>query len=387
LGDAANVDTAKGAWTGVIRDCSLSNVTTGYGIYSASSQSWDIRNNNFLAVKFPIYYNTVVGGAVISRNTIDNSAIALGSGSVGIFARPGTLGGSVGMSVSDNYMIGVDVGVHLCSIGGAYVTGNQIEATGTHCIILTKYLLDAVTVDGAGCFNCTIQGNTFINWNGNSPYTAAAIQVSYSFSNYIGKNCYQSPTGTTGFGIGVFDTTTINNLFVEPIITGSNSTTSPFQLNNSTLAQNMIHAENYIGFPNSNAPSRSGWGDGEIGRVWFETKQLRVWGAQAGASQGVNYISLDGTRTSANGGATIDISGATTVVITNAAPQTVTALTDTGVFPGKEVTFYASLDSNTTFGSALGTRGGSNYNLPQFGSITFVYINSTIGWSEKCRKD
>ncbi len=92
-------------------------------------------------------------------------------------------------------------------------------------------------------------------------------------------------------------------------------------------------------------------------------------------------------RTSTNEGATVDVTGCFTVTIRNSGAQTITGFTDNAVYPGKTVTFYADNDANTTFqGATLGTRGGTNYLLAQYSTITFQYQSAALGWSEQCRK-
>lgn len=277
LGDSSSVTTSVGCWNVFIRDCTLRYATTGYGIYSAHSQEAIIDGNFIDAVKFPIYYNTVVASCRITNNTLlDESAI---SGAVGVFMRPGSLGGAVGCDITGNYIIGFDNGMHLTSIGGAHIVGNAFEACRKDALHLTEYLLDEVTADGTGCFSCNIDGNTFINWAA-SAAGYCAIKLDYSRNNFVGRQCYQSPNGAAASCVGYYDGGTADkaqdNIIVWPIVTGINTSVLPLPTNSVITAQNKIIGSQYEQEQSLSAdPSTSGWGAGEQGRRWYNHSSLQ----------------------------------------------------------------------------------------------------------------
>jgi len=277
LGDSGNVSTSVGCWNAFIRDCTLRYNNSGYGIYSAHSQEAIIDGNFFQQVKFPIYYNTVVASCRITNNTLlDESGIA---GAVGIFVRPGALGGSVGLDICGNYIIGFDEGARLVSIGGAHIEGNAFEGCRKDALHCTQYLLDEATQDGNGCYSCHIDGNTFINWAA-SAAAYYAIKLDYSKNNYIGRQCFQSPNGAAAGCIGYYDGGTANktqdNIIVLPIVTGVNTSVLPLPTNSAITAQNRIIGSQYDQEQSLSAdPSTAGWGLGEQGRRWYNHTALQ----------------------------------------------------------------------------------------------------------------
>lgn len=278
LGDSSAVNTSTGAWNLFISRCYFST-TSGYGIYSAHSQEALIDGNYFVATKFPIYYNTVVASARITRNTLlDQTLIA---GAIGMQFRPGSLGGAAGLQIWGNYSLNFQTGIWLTSIAGASIRDNVIEGAQKWGLVLERFLSDEVTGDGLGCLSFAVEGNTFINWAANG-VDNPAIRLNYSRYGVIGLNVYQSPNGASTHCITVFDdgvNKTEKNLIVEPVLTGT-GTAAPFQANNSALQQNTLLGRNYWQLAAvAGDVNEATFGGGEQGRMWWDNtnKRLRFW--------------------------------------------------------------------------------------------------------------
>lgn len=231
LGNSDSADTNHGAWNGVIEGCAFNN-TYGYGIYSAHSQSWKISKNFFRNTRYGIWYNTVAASAVIESNEFALTNASLNA--YGIVMLRGSLGGATGAIVQNNYMISPKVGIWMSNQIGNQILNNTIEGAGEEAIVFDRRLPSGtsdVSESGMlnGCKGCTIQGNSFVNWNadGGSKY---CIQLNYSRRNYIGHNNYISPNASSPGAIGLTtDGTdpTEDNIVVQPIIDGNNAGTVP----------------------------------------------------------------------------------------------------------------------------------------------------------------
>lgn len=281
LGSSDDVDANNGAWNGIIENCAF-NSTYGYGIYSAHSQSWKIQRNFFRNVRYGIWYNTVTASAVISDNEMAFTNAGLNG--YGIVLLRGSLGGASGAIVQNNYMISPVVGIWLSNQIGAQVDNNTIEGAKQEAIVMHRNLPSgsADTTESSpflqGCKGCSLKGNTLINWNadGGSKF---AIHLYYSRNNYIGHQNYTSPNGASPGGIGLTtDGTdpTNNNIIVQPIIQGANSTTVPgFDSTDTTWqSQTMIRQDGIKLALNAYTGTR---GVADKGHLFMDANNILFW--------------------------------------------------------------------------------------------------------------
>lgn len=283
LGDSRAVNVSTGAWNVFIRRCVFS-YSNGHGIYAAHSQEALIDENWFRGVKFPITFPTVVGAARITRNTLlDESRIP---GAIAMQFRAGPLGGAMGPQLTQNYVLGFQYGFWLTSMLGPTIVGNAFEGVYRIPIVLSNQLADGATADGGGTTGFTIEGNTFVNWAA-SATDFPAIQLIAARGGFVGTNAYQSPNGAATTIVdckdGAGGALTQDNVFVEPVLTGSGNA-QPFPRNSPVLARNSVVGSSYYQPRSVNGDiATAGFGPGEGGRTWWDssTRRFRVWdGAQ-----------------------------------------------------------------------------------------------------------
>jgi hypothetical protein len=169
---------------------------------------------------------------------------------------------------------------------GPTIVGNTFEGVYRIPIVVSNQLSDGATADGGGTTGFTIEGNTFVNWAA-SAADAPAIQLIGARGGFVGTNAYQSPNGAAttiiDYKDGVGGVLTRDNVFVEPVLTGSGNA-QPFPRNSAVLARNSIVGSSYYQ-PRSVTGdiATAGFGPGEGGRTWWDgsTRRFRVWdGAQ-----------------------------------------------------------------------------------------------------------
>lgn len=315
LGDSGNIDINNGAWNGVIRHCGF-NFTDGYGILSVHSQEWLIQHNFFKSVKRGVYYTSVAASAKIISNSFDSSAA--GRQDFPVVLLSGTLGGSAGAIITDNYMISPLIGIWLSNQIGTVVHNNTIEGAKREAISLNRTDENGVpdanlvgVLNGCTAFN--IDANTFINWGADGA-GQFAIELGFSRSGYIGNQAYMSPNASSGGCIRLTtDATdpTQRNVIVEPEVRGANlAVVPPWDSTDPVWFDQTMWRRDGIQLGDNSFAGAGGRGVSHRGHIFATTNDnILYWNGTAADIVLKSEGALAGTAGAVSVYATVDISG------------------------------------------------------------------------------